>query len=199
MKLYRNSTEITSKERLGRRISLGGLGILMIGLLASLVPNWYPTPESATTTITQFLQQRWTLISFIALPIGFVCASTGSYFINRFARRRWPGLKTLARPDEVLTRNMKGLDDKYAFFSYSLPASYVLVGPCGVLLFITRGDRGQVTVEGEKWREPFKLSRFFTVFAREGSGTQRANSTTNNAKFASCSATLLGKMVNRCR
>jgi hypothetical protein len=33
-----------------------------------------------------------------------------------------------------------------------------------------RSDRGKVSVQGDRWREPFSIGRFFTVFAREGVG-----------------------------
>ena len=69
---------------------------------------------------------------------------------------------------------MKGFDDKYAYFAWSLPASHVVVGPCGVLLFALRSDRGRVTVRGDKWREPFSIGRIFTLFAREGVGNPAA-------------------------
>lgn len=173
MKLYRNTAEIRKKESLGRRLSLIGLGILFIGLLASFVPSWFPPSEDPDVTVSapvQFLQTYWTWISFAALPLGFIFASFGSYFINRFARRRWPGMKTIARPDEVLERSMKGFDDKYAYFAWSLPANHVLVGPSGILVMAVRSDRGRVTVQGDRWREPFSIGRFFTVFAREGVG-----------------------------
>ncbi len=173
MKLYRNVSEIRKKEALGRRLSLAGLGILFIGLLASFIPSWFPPSTDPSVTVSapvQFLQTYWTWISFAALPLGFIFASFGSYFINRFARRRWPGMKTIARPDEVLERSMKGFDDKYAYFAWSLPANHVLVGPSGVMVIAMRSDRGKVQVTGDKWREPFNLGRFFTVFAREGVG-----------------------------
>ncbi|MBX3011028.1 MAG: hypothetical protein KF832_05950 [Caldilineaceae bacterium] len=170
MKTYRNTKEMVRKESLGRRFSLVGLGILFIGMMASFVPNWYPPGAETPNQVAAFLQQYWALASFIALPAGFLCASIGSYFINRFARRRWPGSKGAARPDEVLERNMKGFDDKYAYFVHSLPATYLVAGPCGVLLFALRSDRTQVTIQGDRWREKFGIGRFFTVFAREGLG-----------------------------
>jgi hypothetical protein len=171
MKVYRNVSEIRRKERLGRRLSLTGLAILFAGLLASFIPTWFPPDPNVTPSApVQFLQDYWTWISFAALPLGFIFASFGSYFINRFARRRWPGMKTIARPDEVLERSMKGFDDKYAYFAWSLPANHVLVGPSGVLVMAVRSDRGKVTVQGDRWREPFNIGRFFTVFAREGVG-----------------------------
>jgi hypothetical protein len=173
MKLYRNTSQIRSKETLGRRLSLIGLGILMFGLLASFVPSIFPPSTDPNATVSapvQFIQTYWSWISFAALPLGFIFASFGSYYINRFARRRWPGMKTIARPDEVLERNMKGFDDKYAYFVWSLPAHHVLVGPSGVMVMALRSDRGKVIVQGDRWREPFNIGRFFTVFAREGVG-----------------------------
>ncbi|HRW08884.1 MAG TPA: hypothetical protein P5121_27460 [Caldilineaceae bacterium] len=170
MKIYRNTKEITRKETIGRRFSLTGLGILFIGMMASFVPTMYPPGTEAPNALAAYAQQYWALASFIALPAGFIFASIGSYFINRFAARRWPNSKTVARPDEMLARSMKGFDDKYTYFAYGLPSQYVVSGPCGVLLFVVRGDRGRITVEGDRWREPFSIGRFFTVFAREGLG-----------------------------
>lgn len=170
MKVYRNLGDIRRKERLGRRLSLAGLAVLFAGLLASFVPTWLPPDQPAANPISAVIQQYWVWISFAALPLGFLLASVGSYFINRFARRRWPGSKSFARPDEVMERSMKGFDDKYAYFAWSLPANHVLVGPCGILVLALRSDKGRVTVQGERWREPFSLGRFFSVFAREGVG-----------------------------
>ena len=170
MKSYRNTKKISGKETMGRRLSMAGLAILFIGLLSSFTPNWYPLDEPASNQFGRMMQQYWTYISFVALPAGFIFASVGSYYINRFARRRWPDSKNIERPDEFLERNMKGFDDKYTYFAYSLPANYVVSGPCGILLFTVRSDKGRVTVNGDTWKEPFSLGRIFTVFAREGVG-----------------------------
>lgn len=181
MKVYRNLADIKRKESLGRRLTLGGLLILFVGMMSSFVPNWYPPGEAAPNQIAAFLQSYWIFVSFGALMLGFLLASFGSYFINRFAPRRWPGSKTIGRPDEVVERSLKGFDDKYSLFLWSLPTgnksffrpglnSYVLSGPCGLIAFTLRGDKGSIQVNGERWREPFSLTRLFTVFAREGVG-----------------------------
>jgi hypothetical protein len=170
MKVYRNITTIQSKEKFGRRLSLAGLLVLMIGLVVNFTPNWFPPDQPAPHALGAFLQQYWTYISMVSLVGGFLLASMGSYYINRFARRRWPGSKLIERPDEVLERSMKGFDDKYAYFAYSLPAAYTLVGPSGITILAARSDKGRVVAQGEKWREPFSLGRIFTVFAREGVG-----------------------------
>ncbi|MBI1297146.1 hypothetical protein GC175_19530 [bacterium] len=171
MKVYRNLSVIRTKEQRGRRITLGGLLILFLGLLSSFIPNWYPPTEPSANPIIHFLQFNWAYISFGALAIGFIASNIGSYYINRFAARRWPGTKQIARPDELLERSLKGFDDKYSLFLWSLPQSnYLLAGPSGIYLFSLKGDKGKVTVEGDRWREAFSIGRFFTAFTREGLG-----------------------------
>ncbi|HQY90053.1 hypothetical protein [Caldilinea sp.] len=170
MKIYRNAAQIKKKETLGRRFSLAGLAILFVGLLASFVPTWLPPDQPLQAGFTGFLQLYWSWISFAALATGFMLASIGSYYINRFARRRWPGSRFYERPDEVLERNMKGFDDKYNYFAMSLPVGYAVAGPNGVTVLAVRSDKGRVIVNGDKWREPFSFGRIFTIFAREGVG-----------------------------
>ena len=170
MNVYRNVSTIQSKEKLGRRLSMGGLLVLLIGLAVNFTPNWFPPTEPAPHALGAFLQQYWTWISMASLVGGFLLASMGSYYINRFARRRWPGSKFVERPDEVLERSLKGFDNKYSYFTFSLPPSYMLVGPCGVQIFAIRSDKGRVVAGADKWREPFSFSRIFTMFAREGVG-----------------------------
>lgn len=170
MKVYRNLKEISRRETLGRRFTLAGMGVLAVGFVASLIPTWYPPEAPVQPGIMGFFQQYWSWISFGALFVGFLCASIGSYYINRYARRRWPGSRFVERPDQVLQRSLKGLDDKFSFYAQSLPASYVLAGPNGITIFALRSDKGRVIVEGDKWREPFSFTRLFTFFAREGVG-----------------------------
>jgi hypothetical protein len=171
MKVYRNTKEISRKETIGRRFTLAGMGVLAVGFVASLIPTWYPPDAPLEPGVMGFLQQYWSWLSFGALFVGFLCASIGSYYINRYARRRWPGSRFIERPDQVLERSMKGLDDKFSYFSQSLPAGYVLTGPNGITIFALRSDKGRVIVNGDKWREPFSITRFFTFFAREGVGS----------------------------
>ncbi len=85
MKVYRNLNTIQRKEKLGRRLSMGGLLVLLIGLLVNFTPNWFPPTEPAPNALGAFLQQYWTFISLASLFFGFLLASMGSYYINRFA------------------------------------------------------------------------------------------------------------------
>ena len=171
MKVYRNLAAIKSREQRGRRIALGGLLILFVGLLSSFTPNWFPPDEPASNSVMAFIQRYWTVVSFGALAVGFIASNIGSYYINRFAPRRWPGGRRIARPDELVESGLKGFDDKYALFLWGLDdVPYMLVGPSGVRLFLVRSDKGMVRVEGDRWRERFSLGRLLTFLNREGLG-----------------------------
>lgn len=170
MKVYRNTKEIDKRDRLGRRLSMTGLVILFIGLIASFVPTWFPPGTEAGSAWGRFMQNNWAFISFAALPLGFLAASFGSYFITRYARRRWPGSNAVGRPDEIVERSLKGLNDHYSFFVYSLPVGYVLLTPSGLITLAVRSDKGHVTIDGDRWRERWNIGRIFTLFAREGVG-----------------------------
>ncbi len=170
MKVFRNTSQIRKRDKLGRRLSTAGLIILFIGLLASFVPTRYPPGSEPASALAQFLVRNWALVSFAALPLGFLAASLGSYFITRYARRRWPGSATPGRPDEAFERSLKGLDDRYSLFIFSLPVAYALVTPSQIITFAMRSDKGAVRVQGNKWREGWGLGRILTLFAREGVG-----------------------------
>lgn len=171
MKVYRNLPAIRTREQRGRRIALGGLLILFVGLLASFVPTWFPADEPAANPLVAFVKQYWTIISFGALAVGFIASNVGSYYINRFAPRRWPGSRRVARPDELVEGGLKGFDDKYALFLWGLDdVPYLLVGPPGVRVLLVRSDKGTVQVSGDRWKEKFSLGRLLTFLNREGLG-----------------------------
>ena len=146
--------------------------ILFVGLLASFTPNWFPPDEPAANSLVGFVQRYWTVVSFGALAVGFIASNVGSYYINRFAPRRWPGSKRVARPDELVENGLKGFDDKYALFLWGLDeVPYILVGPFGVRVFLVRSDKGSVRVYGDKWRERFSMGRMLMFLNRKGWAT----------------------------
>lgn len=145
--------------------------ILFVGLLASFTPNWFPPDAQASNSLVGLVQRYWTVISFGALAVGFIASNVGSYYINRFAPRRWPGSKHVARPDELVENGLKGFDDKYALFLWGLDeVPYMLVGPSGVRVFLVRSDKGVVRVYGDRWRERFSFGRLLMFLNREGLG-----------------------------
>lgn len=172
MRVVNNLDYIKKRENLGRRLFLVAVLSLGSGLLVSFTPNLEGFQAVAeSNAIARILTENYAVFSFASLIIGFLSASVGSFFINRFAPRRWPNSKVLARPDEAFGRLLKGLNDQYTLYNWVVPGvSHLLVGPCGLLAFVVRSDKGTLQVIGKKWKEPFTIGRLFTLFAREGVG-----------------------------
>ena len=172
MKVYRNIEYIQQREKLGRRLFLVAVLALTSGLIVSFLPNmeWASSPE-ASNPMLDFLVEYYAAFSMTALLVGFIGASVGSHFINRFAPRRWHRTSSLERPDQFLVRLLKGLGGQYSLYLFAIPGvPHLLIGPGGILVLSVRGDKGRVTVDGNRWREPFNIGRLFTLLSREGLG-----------------------------
>ncbi len=145
MRVTANTKMIHRRRRLGTITSLAGIAVLIAGMFASFNRN-----------------QQLVWVSLAALVIGFILAQFGSYYMRRWGRT--------PRPDQLLEESMKGFDDRYSFYIWTLPAPYVLLSPQGVYTFITRDQTGTVTTTGSTWNTKFSLSRVLLVFAQEGLG-----------------------------
>ncbi|HEY64133.1 MAG TPA: NERD domain-containing protein [Caldilineae bacterium] len=143
MRVVTNDKLIERRARFGNIISWVGLGVLAAGMVASFRPQYI-------------------YIAFACLIIGFIAANIGTYQLRRFGRR--------PRPDQVLSKGLRGFDDRYVFYAWMLPSPYVLIGPPGVFVFVTRDQSGRVICEGSNWRQPFRLTRIFTALGQEGLG-----------------------------
>lgn len=151
MRVTANTKLIRRRSRLGMITSLGGIAILAVGMIVSLNR-----------------QEQLLWVSMAALVLGFLAAQLGSYNLRRYGRQ--------PRPDQILEVALKGFDDRYHLYAWSLPVPYVLLGPQGVYTFVTRDQTGQIAVTGSTWRAKWSLSRVLLFFAQEGLGnpTQEA-------------------------
>lgn len=149
MRVTTNTKLIRRKAKFGTYASLGGIAILALGMVASFRPNI-----------------AW--MSLVALILGFILAQYGNHNLRRWGRS--------PRPDQIIEESLKGLDDKYHFYAWSLPAPNVLLTPHGIYSFITRDQTGAVSVNGANWKTKFTLGRALLMFAQEGLGnpTQEA-------------------------
>jgi hypothetical protein len=156
MRITTNQKMIKRRGRLGMIASLAGIGVLALGMLASF-------------------QQQFVWVSLLALVLGFVLAQFGTYNLRRWGRS--------PRPDEVLTEGMKGFDDRFHFYAWSLPAPYVLLSPQGVYALTTRDQTGQVSVSGSTWKSKLSLGRLLSIFAQEGLGNPTVDAQGQAAKL----------------
>ncbi len=147
MRVTANTNLIRRRGRLGMTVSLIGIGVLAAGMIVSFTTQNQP-------------QLVW--VPLIALIIGFLLAQFGSYNLRRWGRS--------PRPDQLLEEALKGFDDRYHFYVWSLPVPYVLLTPNGVYAFVTRDQTGAVSVKGATWQTRFSLRRLLLLFAQEGLG-----------------------------
>jgi hypothetical protein len=122
---YASERMIRRNARLGKILTFGGMGVLVLGLILSVA---YPKQINA--------------VLGIAL-VGVLSSQFGMVFYNRWSRR--------PRMDEVLDDTVKGLDSRYALFHYTLNSPHVLATPAGVFAIVPRMDEGEVAWEGGKW------------------------------------------------
>ena len=143
MKIVTNEKLIARNAKIGTWSSLGGMAVLGLGLFISI---------------------RWTeyiALSFLCLLAGVLLSNVGLYNANRWVKR--------PRPDEVLTKALKGFDRRYYLYNYVLPVSHALVGPSGLFVIVARNHEGPIYYSAGRWRQRFNLLRAFG-FLGEGLG-----------------------------
>jgi hypothetical protein len=143
MRVSTNGKLIKRRRKLGTYASLGGLGVLALGMVASF-------------------RMQYVWVSLAALLVGFILAQYGNYNLRRWGRS--------PRPDQVLEEALKGFDDRYHFYTWTLATPFVLLSPQGIYSLTTRDQTGQITATGSQWHSKFSLSRILMVFAQEGLG-----------------------------
>lgn len=144
MKVIVNDKLVKRQAAIGKWASLIGMGTLLAGLVVS----W-----------------RWPhqiMASFGCLILGFMLASVGSYNMNRWVKE--------PRADQVLTKALKGFDNKHTLYHYTLPATHVLLAPSGLFVFTVKNHYGEIRCEGEKWHHKFHWGRLLLFFGQEGLG-----------------------------
>jgi hypothetical protein len=147
MNIVVNEPLVNRRAKLGRIASLLGLAILAGGMVASF-------------------QEKLLYVSFAALILGFIVSQVGSYNTIRWGRK--------PRSDQLLVKALKGLDNRFSFYHYYLPASHVLIGPTGLFVFLTKFQGGQVGFDGRRWREKKGMGRILLFFGQESLGNPTA-------------------------
>lgn len=124
-----------------------GMGALIFGLYLAF-------SKSAGNLANQMLYQ------LTALAVGWALSQVGIYLSHRYLRR--------PRPDEVLDEAVKKVAGNGRFYHYLLPAAHVLLNPEGIIIFVAKYQGGEISVEGDKWKQKgVGLRRFF---GQEGLG-----------------------------
>jgi len=126
MKIIRNEKHVKLRARIGQWASLGGMAVLGLGLVIS------------------FTRPQLIGISLACLLMGLLLSQIGLYHTKRWVQR--------PRPDEVLEKALKGLDNRFELYSFYLPAPHVLLGPPGLFVLRVQHQEGQITCQADRWQ-----------------------------------------------
>lgn len=146
MRIITDEARIAKGARVGKIFTFAGLGFLVGGLIISLALQETP-----------FL---W--LSFTCLLIGLVVSSIGTMNMNRWVRE--------PRADQALAQGLKGFDDRYSLYNYTLPAPHVLLGPAGLYVLTAMGQDGTIRYQDGTFQRDFSLARLLRFMAEEGLG-----------------------------
>ncbi len=126
MQRFADDRMIKRNGLIGRALTFGGLGVMVLGLVLSVV-----RPQLVNVILTLAL-------------VGVFTSQLGIAFYNRWGRR--------PRMDEILDEVLKGLDGRYAIFHYALGSSHVLISPAGVLALVPRWEKGEISYRDGNWQ-----------------------------------------------
>src|SRR3972149_3666416 len=139
---------IIDRDRLRRRAaashvaSLGGILLILASVGLSM---WRPQ----LTTLTAVL-----------LFAGFATSTIGIYYANRWVKK--------PRPEEILDRALKGLDNRHRLYHY-LPRGpdHLLLTPSGLVVLETRSEEGYFEFKDGRWHQKITLGKDLRLFMAE--------------------------------
>ena len=146
MRIVANERYIERRAKAGRYLSLAGLLVL----LAAFIFSWI---QIRTPTLMP-------LALGAALAVGVLLSFIGGYYTERF------GGPTAHH--KGVREALKGLDNRYILFQYTLPVPHALLGPGGFTVFAVRSQPGEITYADGKWSH-HQRGKFF----RELAGQER--------------------------
>lgn len=145
MRILTDEARIARGARLGKFLTFGALGLLLVGLILSMR-----------------MGERSLLWLLATLALGMVAASVGLVQMNRWVRQ--------PRADQALEQGLKGFDDHYRLYNYCLPAPHVLLGPSGLSVLTAVGQDGTIHFDGTKFRRNLSVGRILRFLGDEGIG-----------------------------
>ena len=168
MRVYANNEAIIKKGNWGRRLSVAGLLILGLGMLASFAPGMIQKWEASGNPLAQnpFIQWiyggGWFYLSMGALIGGFILGQIGNSYMRRYLRPQ--------RPDMVVAKALKGFDDRNRLYVWSSPIDLAFVGPAGIYAIVGRDLSGPIEIVDGRVKTPFSIRKLLFFFGSESGG-----------------------------
>lgn len=138
MVILRDDKRIARLARIGKITSFAGMGALVAGLFLVFLPS----------TANLFFYQ------LLALFTGWTLSQVGIYLSRQYLGEN--------RADMILDEVLQKVARNGRIYHYLLPAQHVLLIPTGIVVFVAKQHTGNISVEGDKWRQTgLGLRRWF--------------------------------------
>lgn len=150
MKIVIDHKKIKRYGKFGSILRWASLGFLGIGVYAVFNP-------------VIFNNENLVSIYFGVMIIGVILSSLSNYLTSRYGRS--------PRPDELLDKSLKGLDDRYTIYHYQLSIPHLLVSSVGIWTLVPTFVDGKIIYDPKKKTWIRKGGSFLNRFlAREAFG-----------------------------
>jgi len=152
MTTYTNHKLVSKKATMAKRVSLVGLGVLLVGLAITLPGLFNPVG-----------QNEWYLrSSYFALILGTIISTIAMRYTEKWFIK--------PRNDQRLDKAARGLDHRYRLINYYTPAEHVLLTPTGLYVLSVKDETGLIRFDGKRWLQPFSLIRLWRDLRHGGLG-----------------------------
>ena len=129
MKIVIDEKMVARNKKLSSIFRWASFIIMLAGLFIVFQPEVVNNPTLTT-------------VVFAIIIVGFLLSSISNFLGSRFGRS--------PRPDELIDKSLKGLDDRFSIYHYELPIPHLLVGPGGVWSIIPSYVDGEIEFNQKK-------------------------------------------------
>ena len=146
MKLSINNKLIERNKKIAQITLFASLALLTIGFIWTL-RNTEPSKS---------------VIGYLILIPAYLLVQISIFMANRWGKS--------PRPDEIVVRALKGLDDRYTLYNFTTGVPHLLVGPIGAWIINPYHHKGEISYNPEKNQYLQKGGPNFITkyFAQEG-------------------------------
>lgn len=169
MLTYTDTQAVAEKAKLARRVSLGGLAVMLPGFFFGVGGIFNPALQGG----------EYIGLAYVSLIIGTIVATIGGRMAEQWIVE--------PRDDQKLDKALKGLDKRYRLVNYYGPAPHLLLTPVGLFVVVMRDEEGPIRFDGKRWSQPPSLARTFRDLRHGGLGDPSAEA---NALIAKVQALL---------
>jgi hypothetical protein len=139
MKIIIDQKSVRRNTLIGKVLRWVSLGLMLIALIAIFSEDISSNPNLFT-------------VYFSIMIVGVLLSSISSYFTTRFGKS--------PRPDELINKSLKGLDDRFQIYHYRSSIPHLLSGPAGVWSIIPTFVDGEIIYDENKGNWIHKRNSF---------------------------------------